>query len=106
MGIPRLDPSIIDRNHIVFDDPTEFTHESFTLSMTPIEHNLCGDIKVTATFDGLLIELNEMVLSYDALTNTFTVDTDDSDLIGEAKPYSLSAELVDYPIATYPNAAT
>lgn len=70
-----------------------FTHANFELSFSPITHSLCGDIKVSATYDGSNIEKEEDVLSYDADTNTFTIDTDDMDLMGEAKPYTIKAEL-------------
>ena len=48
---------------------------------------------MSATYDGSNIEKEEDVLSYDADTNTFTIDTDDMDLMGEAKPYTIKAEL-------------
>lgn len=104
--IPALDPAITDQNYIVFDDAATFQHAAFTVATTPITHTLCGDVTLTVQFDGVNIGAGEDVVSYDEATRTFTVDSDDADLIGETKAYSITAELANYPTIFHASADT
>lgn len=72
--------------------------------MKPIEHTLCGEIEVNAKFDGSDIGTEEPVLSWDETKNEFTIDTDDEDLVGETKPYTLEATLKEYRLNVHPTA--
>ena len=96
----------INQKYIVFDDPANFTVSDFTLTTTPIsDHGLCGDIAVTYTFDGVALPANGDPLSFvtdTGPTDYFSIDSEDTNLIGEVKPYSLKAVLADWPKATYP----
>ena len=91
----------------MFDDPINFTVSDFTLTTTPIaDHDLCGDITVSYTFDGVPLPASLDPLSYvtDPVTGDeyFSIDSENTDLIGEIKPYSLKAVLANYSKATYP----
>ena len=71
---PCIDPAyvvitppadVVNQKYIVFDDPVDFTVSDFTLTTTPItDHDLCGDITVTRTFDGSALPANGDPLAY------------------------------------------
>jgi hypothetical protein len=53
---------------------------SFLIDTDPIEHSLCGDLKVTIVFDNQ--PSDGSVLNYSEVNNEFTVDTSEESLIG------------------------
>ena len=72
--------------------PAKFwSHTPFTLNFYPEEHNLCGTIHVFYQTD-----LNDIVpgtISYDPAIQTFTLQGDSTDLVGE-HPYTVNAVLM------------
>ena len=101
-GNPAISPepasALTDQNYIVFDNALTFTHAEFSIVSST---SLCdGDLTYEATFDGSAID--DVVMSYDNTTRTYTVDTDDASLISATKPYTLKVTMNDYPIADYP----
>ena len=92
----------MEQSYAIFDpDPLKFVHADITLNPnTPTINSLCGNIVVTAQYDGNDIAENEPVMSYVAANKEFIVDSDDTSLIDQKKPYSLTAKLQNYPSTT------
>ena len=92
-------PELMDEKYAVGSGPMDFDppHADFMIvSKNPdFDPAQCGDVKVTAYYDGTPVNGN--VLSYNSNTNTFTINTNDDSLVGQTKRYALEAEFVDYP---------
>ena len=81
----------------------------YEVSTTPITHELCGELTYTVKYENDVVgTLNDPtdVLSYDPVSQDFTVDTDDQALIGLTKNYSVDAEFATYPLADYSSVST
>ena len=60
---------------------------------------MCGTLTYSATFNGAAIDKITSPMKYDGETRTFTIYSDDMDLLG-LKELTLSAYLTDYPTVT------
>ena len=102
MKNPCIDPSFVKlegkfegNNYILFEDPLEWSHETYNLVTSPIDHNLCGPITYKAFFMDDLIDSSSNPLSYDSQSNRFTFYSEDLSLIGKHR-ITVRAELQDY----------
>ena len=73
-----------------------WTHDAFTLATSPIVHTLCGDFTYEATFQGAAINPTTSPVTYDTATRSFSVYSEDFDLI-DAHPFTIHAFLTDHP---------
>ena len=71
-------------------------HEPFRSYSTKINTSACGTLSYSATFDGSPIDTNSAPMRYDSATRTFTVYSEDSQLLG-SRTITVSAHLTDYP---------
>jgi hypothetical protein len=78
------------------------SHAIFLVKTWPIPHTLCGNLVYEPRYNGEA--LSGQVLSYVAATRKFTVETSDTNLIGQIVPYSVIATLVNYPVNQYSEA--
>ena len=53
-----------------------------------------------------MVENSTGILAFDYARRLFTAEADDEDLIGEVKPYQISAELAAYPSSLYATVST
>ena len=53
---------------------------SFLIATEPIEHTLCGDLKISITFDNQ--PSDGSVINYNEVNNEFTINSNDGSLIG------------------------
>lgn len=74
----------------------QWTHENFQLLTQPIEHALCGDFSFNAKFMNVDLTTESLPLSYDTETRTFTMRSEDFNLIGK-REFSIQAYLTEYP---------
>ena len=74
-------------------------HPAFTITTIPIPHTLCGNIAYSATFDGNAVDGDP--LDYDPDTRKFTAESEDINLIGVTKPYTVIATLANWPPINY-----
>ena len=59
---------------------------------------MCGDLVYSATYDGIAVGPTDQPFAYsDPATNEITINTDDDNLIGLSKPYTITAKFVNYP---------
>lgn len=79
-------------------------HANFVVVTSPVvNHQLCGDLDIQATYNNAPVD--GTVLSYDPSGNQFSVNSDNSSLIGQTRPYALIAQFVNYPKDTYSSAS-
>lgn len=79
-------------------DPHTFDHELFQIVTVPIVHDLCGDLTLTAKFNGVVIGSTDSPTSYEQVrSSSYTVFTMDTAYFNLTIPYTLSAELTMYP---------
>jgi hypothetical protein len=71
--LPNLDYAI-DQGSQTYDP-----HDLFAVSTVPIDHNFCGDLTVTPTYEGAPLEGGEP-LTYDPATKSFTFESDEQSL--------------------------
>ena len=75
-----------------------WTHDSFALDIKPEAHTLCGDLSITAKFNGEVIDATTGdVLNYVPGSSQFTCETADTSLHDKSFPYSLEAQLIAWP---------
>ena len=77
-------------------------HDPVTVETVPISHSLCGEISYTSTFmtspiNGIdpMADLTQDAVGYDPSTRTFTVYSEDFDLLG-LQELTIQAYLVKY----------
>lgn len=80
-------------------DGFKFTHDPFTVSTQPFDHELCGEVRYKVYFEGRLLSKTSAPLSYDTLTRQFEIYSEDWNLIGF---HSIEVEgyFVDHPAMT------
>ena len=64
---------------------------------SPTSHTLCGELTYEATFMDSSIDESSDPMSYDEVTKTFTIYSEDMTLIG-LQTFTLEAHLTDYPV--------
>lgn len=72
-------------------------HEDFTIEVKnpSFDPAQCGEIQVTPKYEGVPLTGSE-ILKYNNLVNRFSIETDDYDLNGMIKKYSLNGKFKDY----------
>ena len=87
--------------YIVYNpDTLPYTHDPFFVVTTPeiTDFTLCGEIAYEGRYKGTAVgETGDDPLTYVSSTRTFTVDTDNEDLIDTIQPYQVYATFVNYP---------
>ena len=77
-----------------------FEHTAFDIVTTPITHTLCGGLTYTATFESTTIDTTtKPPMAYDTATRTFTIYSEDFDLLG-MRSIAVEAYLTGYAITT------
>ena len=79
-----------------YDGSTEV--EDFVIATKPIGHSYCGALTYTAEFEGVVIDDADTPLSYEEDgTETFSIETSDSQYTNSTRAYSVTAEFANYP---------
>ena len=60
----------------------KFTHDEFTVTTHPFDHALCGDVHYNVLFDGSPVTATSQPMSYDTLSRTFEIYSEDFNLVG------------------------
>ena len=81
-------PGLPEPDYTVYDpSPLDFTHDAFFVETTPaiVDFTLCGEIVYEGKYQDTVVPVTGGdPLSYDPLTRTFVVDTDNLALVGTA----------------------
>jgi len=72
----------VGETYILHDTRHDFAHSSFTVITNPFAHSLCGDLAYTTTFVGATIDLISDPMTYDTTTRTFSLYSEDFNLLG------------------------
>ena len=92
-------PNLTYQTYVLFDlEPNGllWTESPFTIDPDPLAATLCGNLSLTATFNGGVITSTSTPLSFDETTNQFALYSEDFTLLG-TQVYSLQASLINYP---------
>jgi len=96
--------------YIVDRAAVEYTPPLFSVTTEPIDHTLCGALTYKAYYDSAVISDSEEFLSYSGSGGTLTAEFLDwatyKYLIGTDVIYSVKAEFINWPKATYPTVST
>ena len=61
----------------------QFSHDPFLVTTTPsVGHSLCGEVDYAVRFDGSAIDASSVPLSYDTMTRTLKLYTEDESYTG------------------------
>ena len=99
-------PALADIEYTIHADAAaQPPHAPFTVVTKPAAHDLCGDLRIVAKFDYAPVDGDP--LSYDEPTRVFTVYSLDWSLyLAGTVPFSVEAEFIAWPLATYPTVST
>jgi hypothetical protein len=88
---PCLDPNFVqivkgdldELTYVILSGAAQVqTHPLFTVTTTPITHDLCGDLEYATTYDGSPVGATDKPFAYsDPSTQEITIDSDDTLLI-------------------------
>lgn len=106
---PCIDPNFVfvtgpdtleDVTYIIDDVKKTFTaHGAFGISTQPDSHTLCGtDLTLTPKFNSAALTGDPM--TYDDAALQFSAESSTGSFIGQTLPYSVTAELANYPAST------
>lgn len=99
VSINVLNPPLIDTTYNVGQGPKQIlpAHAQFTLRILPgPDHNLCGPIEVEPLYEGNVIQIGDPV-TYNSVTDIFTVNTNDPNFENTMREYGLRAYLLNWP---------
>ena len=87
-----------------------FFHDPFDIVTLPFQHDLCGGLTYTATFNGSPIDTTTKAatgMAYDTATQTFDIYSEDFALLG-TRTITVAASLTTYPVTVTatPDAST
>jgi len=118
---PCIDPAYIeiqqvalpvDETYVLHDFKVSggytFAHDAFNIVTQPFQHNLCGGLTYTATFNGQAINTTtKPPMAYDTATNTFDIYSEDFILLGD-RTITVAASMTDYAVTktATPDAST
>lgn len=108
---PCLDPAFVKINNVDIDPltytiltvPETYIHPSFTTTISPSDHTLCGDLEYKLTYNGAPVDDDDTPFAYsgasvgDADFKQITISSDDINLIDTSVPYEITAKFIDYP---------
>ena len=89
-----------DVDYVISSGADTTTHDEFTISTTPIDHDFCGVLSYTATYDSADVDTDDKPFAYDGTTRTYTIDTVDEDLKETTVDFVVTAELASWPADT------
>jgi hypothetical protein len=78
------------------DTELSFSHDPFTVTTSPTQHDLCGTISYEATFDGAAITSDSSPVAYSGQDLAFTIWSEDVSFIG-THAITVRAFLTEYP---------
>ena len=74
-------------SYVLFSSPHEggfsFVHDPFELTSSTIDTGICGDLSYNAYFGDTSLTKTSNPIKYDSETRTFTIYSEDSNLIGD-----------------------
>ena len=71
-------------------------HSEYKIVTSPLSHTLCGSLTYVSKFnDEIINEFSESPMAYDATTQTFTIYSENFELIG-THSITLAAHLTQY----------
>ena len=93
-------PDLPELTYAILSGSKVFSHPAFTVATLPFDHNLCGDLEYTASYNGVTVGPSDTPFAHNHATiNQITIDSDDRTLIDTSVPYSLECRLKDHPSA-------
>ena len=102
----------VDQTYVLHDFKSvggyTFTHLPFIFVTSPYEHDLCGGMTYTATFNSAAIDTTtKPPMAYDQSINTFEIYSEDFSLLGD-RNITVASFLTQYPVtkSLTPDAST